>query len=83
MLEPEAKIFAYAKGDLEAGTSNVVIGQLSIANLTLRVLFDSGATYSFVSTVYTSQMNRMKELVARTFRTSLPSRDVLVSTHWL
>ena len=62
--EPEAKIFAYTKGDVEAGTSNVVTGQLSVTNLTLRVLFDSSATHSFVSTVHASQMNRMKELIA-------------------
>ncbi|KAL5579991.1 hypothetical protein UlMin_012433 [Ulmus minor] len=48
--EPEAKIYAYTKGDVEVGTSNVVTGQLSVANLTLRVLFNSGATHSFVST---------------------------------
>ncbi|KAL5582354.1 hypothetical protein UlMin_014796 [Ulmus minor] len=81
--EPEAKIYAYMKGDVDAGTSNVVTCQLSVANLTLRVLFDSGATHSFVSTVHVSQINRMKEVFARTFRTSLPSRDVLVSTQWL
>ncbi|KAL5567329.1 hypothetical protein UlMin_030493 [Ulmus minor] len=81
--EPEAKIYAYTKGDVDAGTSNVVTGQLSVANLTLRVLFDSGATHSFVSTVHASQINRMKEVFARTFRTSLPSGDVLVSTQWL
>ncbi|KAL5575273.1 hypothetical protein UlMin_016972 [Ulmus minor] len=46
--EPEAKIFAYTKGDVDAGTSNVVT-----------------------------------ELITRTFRTSLPSGDVLISTHWL
>ena len=65
--ELEAKIYAYTKRDVEAGTSNVVTSQLSIANLTLRVLFDSGATHSFT----------------RIFRTSLPSGDVLVLTHWL
>ena len=58
-------------------------GQLFVANLTLHVLFDSGATHSFVSSVCASKMNRVKELIARTFRTSLPSGDVLVSTHWL
>ncbi|KAL5569904.1 hypothetical protein UlMin_026479 [Ulmus minor] len=81
--EPEAKIYAYTKGDVEASTSNVVTGQLSVANLTLRVLFDSGATHSFVSTVHASQINRMKKVFARTFRSSLPSGDVLVSTQWL
>ncbi|KAL5537339.1 hypothetical protein UlMin_046267 [Ulmus minor] len=81
--EPEAKIFAYTKGDVDAGTSNVVTGQLSVANLPLHVLFDSGATHSFVSSVCASRMNRIRELISRVFRTSLPSGDVLISTHWL
>ncbi|KAL5543374.1 hypothetical protein UlMin_007158 [Ulmus minor] len=81
--EPEAKIFAYTKGDVDAGTSNVVTGQLSVANLSLHVLFDSGATHSFVSSVCASRMNRVRELITRTLRTSLPSGDVLISTHWL
>ncbi|KAL5560311.1 hypothetical protein UlMin_036522 [Ulmus minor] len=81
--EPEEKIFAYTKGDVDAGTSNVVTGQLSVANLPLHVLFDSGATHSFVSSVCASRMNRIRELISRVFRTSLPSGDVLISTHWL
>ncbi|KAL5572794.1 hypothetical protein UlMin_022391 [Ulmus minor] len=81
--EPEAKIFAYTKGDVDAGTSNVVTGQLSVANLSLHVLFDSGATHSFVSSVCASRMNRIRELISRVFRTSLPSGDILISTHWL
>ncbi|KAL5580647.1 hypothetical protein UlMin_013089 [Ulmus minor] len=60
--EPEAKIFAYTKGDVEAGTSNVVTGQLSVANLSLHVLFDSGATHSFVSSVCARRMNRVRDL---------------------
>ena len=76
-------MYAYTKGDVEAGTSNVVSGQLSVANLTLRVLFDSSTMHSFVSTVHATQMNRMREVTSRTFRTYLPSGDVLVSTHWL
>lgn len=47
------------------------------------MLFDSGAMHSFVFTVHVSQMNRVKESIARTFRTSLSSGDVLVLTHWL
>ena len=68
---------------MEVGTSNVMIGQLYVANLTLHVLFDSSAMHSFVSNVHASQMNRVKKSIARTFRTSLPFGDVLVSTHWL
>ncbi|KAL5545103.1 hypothetical protein UlMin_008887 [Ulmus minor] len=81
--KPEAKFFAYTKTYVEAGTFNIVIGQLSVTNLTLHVLFDSGATHSFASSVCAIKMNRVKESIARTFRTFLPSGDVLVSTHWL
>ncbi|KAL5558007.1 hypothetical protein UlMin_034218 [Ulmus minor] len=69
--------------DVDAGTSNVVTGQLSVANLSLHVLFDSGATHSFISSVCANRMNRIRELISRVFRTSLPSGDVLISTHWL
>ena len=82
-LEPEAKIVSYTKRDVEVGTSNFVIGQLSVANLNLHVLFDSGATHSFISTIHTNRIDSAKEVITRTFRTSLPSGDVLISTHWL
>ncbi|GMN21829.1 hypothetical protein TIFTF001_045559, partial [Ficus carica] len=48
--EPQARIYAYTKGDAEAGTSNVVTGQISLATHDAIALFDSGATHSFVST---------------------------------
>ncbi|GMN28600.1 hypothetical protein TIFTF001_041199 [Ficus carica] len=53
--EPQARIFAYTRGDAEAGTSQVVTGQISIttpdtiAAYDAIALFDSGATHSFVS----------------------------------
>ncbi|KAL5543934.1 hypothetical protein UlMin_007718 [Ulmus minor] len=68
---------------MEAGTSNVVTSQLSVTNLNLHVLFDSGATHSFISTVHANRMDRAKEVITQTFRTSLPSGNVLISTHWL
>ena len=71
--ELEAMIYAYTKGDVEAGTSNVVTSQLSVANLILHVLFDFGATHSFISNVHVSRVNRVKEVIAQTFRVSLPS----------
>ncbi|GMN69569.1 hypothetical protein TIFTF001_038616 [Ficus carica] len=53
--EPQARIYAYTRGDAEAGTSHVVTGQISIttsdaiATYDAIALFDSGATHSFVS----------------------------------
>ncbi|GMN42761.1 hypothetical protein TIFTF001_011977 [Ficus carica] len=46
--EPQARIYAYTKGDAEAGTSHVVSGQISIATYDAIAIFDSGATHSFV-----------------------------------
>ncbi|GMN59968.1 hypothetical protein TIFTF001_029060 [Ficus carica] len=47
--EPQARIYAYTKGDAEAGTSHVVTGQISITTYDAIALFDSSATHSFVS----------------------------------
>ena len=82
-LEPEARIYAYRKGDTEAGTSNVVTGQLTVVNSNSCILFDSGATHSFISTAHANQLDRANDVIPQTFRTSLPSGDVLVSTHWV
>ena len=40
--EPNARIYAYTKGDAEAGGSKVVTCQLVIVNKIAQVLFDSG-----------------------------------------
>ena len=79
---PEVKIYAYTKGDVQAGTSNVMTCQLSVANIDLHVLFDYGVTHLFIFTVHANRLDRAKKVIARTFRTSLPSGDVLISTHW-
>ncbi|KAL5561756.1 hypothetical protein UlMin_031503 [Ulmus minor] len=81
--EPNAKIYTYAKGDAEVGTSNVVTGQLYVANMTTYALFDSGATHSFISTVHANRLDRRKDTIPQTFRTSLPSGEVLLSVYWL
>ena len=79
--KPEARIYSYTKGDAEAGTSNIVTGQLSVANLNSYILFDSGATHSFISTTHANQLDRGNDVISQTFRTSLLSGDVLVLTH--
>ena len=33
VLEPNARVYAYTKGDTEAGGSKVVTGQLPVANM--------------------------------------------------
>ena len=53
---PNAHIFAYTKNDVEAGTSNAVTGQLSVANQDAHILFDSGTTYSFASHIFAGKL---------------------------
>ncbi|GMN63546.1 hypothetical protein TIFTF001_032631 [Ficus carica] len=60
-----ARIFAYTRGDAEAGTSHVVTGQISIttsdaiATYDAIALFDSGATHSFISLEFAQKLGRV------------------------
>ena len=81
--EPQAYNYAYTKGDAEAETSNVVIGQLSLAKQDAYILIDSGATHSFASYAFAKKLYRGEERIRKTFRTALPSRDVLLSKYWV
>ena len=79
--EPNARIYAYTKGDAEAGGSKVVTGQLPVVNKIARVLFDSGATHSFISAVFVNCLDRHVECIGQTFRTVLPSGDIMLSNY--
>ena len=81
MLDPNARIYAYTKG--EAGGSKVVTGQLLVANMIARVLIDSGATHSFMSTVFANSLHRSKDTIRQTFRMVLPSGGIMLSSYWL
>ncbi|GMN47460.1 hypothetical protein TIFTF001_016634 [Ficus carica] len=56
--ESQAKIHAYTKGDVKAGTSHVIIGQISIATHNVMALFHSGVTHSFVSLEFAQILDR-------------------------
>ena len=79
--EPNARIYAYTKGDAEAGGSKVVTGQLPVANMVARVLYDSGATHSFISAMFADCLHRSKDIIRQTFRTVLLSGDIMLSNH--
>ena len=83
ILEPNARIYAYTKGDAEAGGSKVVTGQLPIVNVIARVLFDSGATHSFISAMFVNYLDRQVESIGQAFWTVLPSGDIMLSSYWL
>ncbi|GMN24121.1 hypothetical protein TIFTF001_049122 [Ficus carica] len=81
--EPQARIYAYTRGDAEAGTSHVVTGQISIATYDAIALFDSGATHSFVSMELAQKLGRGVVNLKQPFRTSLPSGEILLSDFWM
>ncbi|KAL5565101.1 hypothetical protein UlMin_028265 [Ulmus minor] len=83
VLEPNARVYAYTKGDAEAGGSKVITGQLPVAYVLARVLIDSGATHSFISTVFADSLHRSKDTIRQTFRTVLPSGEIMLSSYWL
>ncbi|KAL5571342.1 hypothetical protein UlMin_020939 [Ulmus minor] len=76
-------IYAYTKGVAEAEGSKVVTGQLPVANMVARVLFDSGATHSFISAIFVDYLHRSKDIIRKIFRTILPSGDIMLSNYWL
>ena len=56
-------VCAYTKGDAEVRGSKVVIGQCPIVNKLACVLFDSGATHSFISTMFADCLGRNKDCI--------------------
>ncbi|KAL5540549.1 hypothetical protein UlMin_043252 [Ulmus minor] len=80
--EANARIFTFSRNDAEAGTSNVVTGQLSVAKMSAYVLFDFGATYSFISNSFADQLNWVRDRMNQSFHVALPSGEVLLSNYW-
>ncbi|GMN30703.1 hypothetical protein TIFTF001_044506 [Ficus carica] len=75
--EPQAQIYAYTKGDVEAGTSSVVTGQISITTYNALALLDSGVTNSFVLKEFAQKLGRRVDSLEQPFRTSLTSGEIL------
>ncbi|MCO6516861.1 MAG: reverse transcriptase family protein, partial [Snodgrassella sp.] len=62
---------------------SVVIGQVSSAGFPYTVLFDSGATHSFVATRVIDKLCMPSLVLDRGFRTLIPTGDWLVSQRWV
>ena len=77
VLKPNARIYAYTKGDAKVGGSKIVTGQLLVVNKLARVLFDSGATHSFISAMFVDCFGRNKENIGQTFKTVLLSGNIM------
>ncbi|KAM6546381.1 hypothetical protein CsatB_027117 [Cannabis sativa] len=61
----------------------VVTGQLSINGCSYTVLFNSGATHSYVSSRVIESFHKPCDFYASGFGTLLPSGDLIVSTRWI
>ncbi|KAL5565257.1 hypothetical protein UlMin_028421 [Ulmus minor] len=81
--ETNARIFTFSRNDAEVGTSNVVTGQLSVAKISAYVLFDSGATHSFISNSFADRLNWVRDRMNQSFHVTLPSGEVLLSNYWV
>ena len=61
----------------------MVTGQISSAGSSYVVLFDSGATHSFVATRVIDKLCTPSLVLDRGFQTLIPSGDWLVSQRWV
>ena len=75
-------MFAWTKKEAEASPS-VVTGPVSSAGFSYTVLFDSGATQSFIAARVIDKLCMPSLVLDRGFRTLIPSGDWLVSQRWV
>ncbi|XP_022873148.1 uncharacterized protein LOC111392110 [Olea europaea var. sylvestris] len=70
-----ARVFTITRSDAEANPA-VVTGKFSIFGIPALVLFDSGATNSFVSTEYVRRLGRTPDIHEVSYSVTIPSGDV-------
>ena len=75
-----ARIFSLTREDV-ANASTVVTGQINILQHNATVLFDIGATHSYVSRAFAEKLATPPEVLNSQFLTTLPSGDIMTSTH--
>ncbi|WRX29259.1 Reverse transcriptase domain - like 10 [Theobroma cacao] len=74
----QARVFALTQQ--EAQTSNVVVsGILSVCNMNARVLFDPGATHSFISPCFASRLGRGRVRREKQLVVSTPLKEIFVA----
>ena len=72
-------MYALTQGEAEAGTSQVVAGQISIAHTSGYTLIDFGALHSFVSATFIKKLDLVPVLLDAVCVVSLPPRENLTS----
>ena len=79
LKQGNARVYALTQGEVEAGTSQVVAGQISIAHTSTYALIDSGASHSFVSAIFVKKLDMELILLGEACVVSLPSGETLTS----
>ena len=79
---PNARVYSLTQGEVEAGPSTSVSGQISVSNLYLFTLLDSEATHSYISSRFRDKLEGDRLELSTPFITMTPVGDVYKSTHW-
>lgn len=73
-------MYSLTQGEVEAGPSNSVSGQLFISNLYLYTLIDLGATYSYIAS---SLRIQKYVLYANLMEIDMSDYDIILGKDWL
>ncbi|KAA0043142.1 Gag protease polyprotein-like protein [Cucumis melo var. makuwa] len=73
----QRKVYAMTQQEAE-DTPDVITGTILICNVPADVLFDPGATHSFVSSIFLTKLNRMLEPLSEGLAIYTPVSDVLL-----
>ncbi|KAL0556790.1 hypothetical protein IC582_005307 [Cucumis melo] len=73
----QGKVYAMTQQEAE-DAPDVITGTILICNVPADVLFDLGATHSFVSSIFLTKLNRMLEPLSEGFAIYTPVGDVLL-----
>ena len=79
---PNARVYSLNEGDIAAGPSTLVSGQLSVSNLSLYALIDSGATHSYIASRLCDKLEGNRQIFSTPFIIITPTRDAYQSTTW-
>ena len=73
------RVSGLTQGEVDACTSQVVAGQISIAHISVYALIDSGTLYSFVSALFVKKLDMEPMMLEEVCVVSLPSGENLIS----
>ncbi|XP_042465920.1 uncharacterized protein LOC122048417 [Zingiber officinale] len=79
--KPNARVFAMTQEDVD-NASDMVAGTILINKMTAYVLFDCGATHSYISKRFTMKLGLRAEILSEPYRVATPTNKA-IETHKL